>query len=133
VLGLGIGLGLGGGARGLTERRVVVTGGGLEGECNGKAAVGAGRLGGSGQGWWPWCLPIAATWHGRAGDGVEEGQAVPVLHLRVKVGAPSTLGKGGGAEARPGHGAAASALLSARLTPNPNPKRSLLFLHAPLS
>ena len=25
-------------------------------------------------------LPIGATWHGGAGDGVEEDQAVPVLH-----------------------------------------------------
>ena len=45
------------------------------------------------------CLPIAAAWHGGAGDGVEEGQAVPVLHLRVKIVAKLTLGTGEGGKA----------------------------------
>ena len=40
----------------------------------------AGRLAGSGEGRWPRYLPVGAAWHGGAGDGVEEGQAVPVLH-----------------------------------------------------
>ena len=44
------------------------------------------------------CLPIAAAWHGGAGDGVEEGQAVPLFHLRVKIVPKVTLGTGEGGE-----------------------------------
>ena len=42
---------------------------------------GGGEAGRFGLGAVPRYLPIGAAWHGGAGDGVEEGQAVPVLHL----------------------------------------------------
>ena len=56
----------------------------------------AGRVWGGGLGWSPWCLPIGAARHGGAGDRVEKGQAVPLLHLRGESGAPSTLAGEGG-------------------------------------